>query len=702
MQALTANSIALLKAGATVDIAIHVDGLYGTLDLDRSDLQGGKFTIDRNSVSGSVIEIGNAETTELKFELDNDDRRFDSFVFQGATLTVTATIGIESLAMGKFIVDNQPKKLTTMEIVALDFMAKFNKPYSLSSLVYPATLGQILQDACTYCGVTLNTLTFTNSTHVVTSKPADEDLTFHEIVAWVAELAGANAWMDWNGQLRLSWYQDALDGASIPLTNLVTGGDFSNGTTGWWATAGSIAAAYNTLTSTAGNLNPYGEAITTIATPSPVGKKIYHRLKVKVTNSVCIAIHFYLYREDWAAAILVVSQFDPVANQEYVFSAISTLPVGWLGATHLHLSQQYNDATTANGKEMKVQYASGIDLTAMFGPGNEPSTPEEMDNYLESYSPGTQWFDGTKNVPVQLSELASFDSSDRYPGYEAEESNIQISGIVAHAGNIVYEPAGSTQGYALEISENSLLQSTDAYVTLVNALYAKLGGFTYRPTKVETKGYPHLWPGDMIWKMTDPSGVKFASAIMKHKYTLNGNSEIEAIGESAVYRGYASGSPFTAREKAVIKKVAYTETTTQVTALQQATLDLNETIMNSSGYYVTQVVDPGTGATISYMHDSPTLAGSDVIYTQTGLGFAWTDQGWNGGSPVWKYGYTASGNSVLKTLSVTGINADWINAGTVDANRVAIGAATQFEASSYLTWNAYLGKTWAEVIANAT
>ena len=101
-------------------------------------------------------------------------------------------------------------------------------------------------------------------------------------------------------------------------------------------------------------------------------------------------------------------------------------------------------------------------------------------------------------------------------------------------------------------------------------------------------------------------------------------------------------------------------------------LDLNETIANSSGYHVTEVIDPGTGAKTTYMHDSPTLEGSDVIYTQTGLGFAWTDQGWNSGSPVWNYGYTAAGNAVLKILSVTGINADWVNAGKLSAEYLDI------------------------------
>lgn len=113
-----------------------------------------------------------------------------------------------------------------------------------------------------------------------------------------------------------------------------------------------------------------------------------------------------------------------------------------------------------------------------------------------------------------------------------------------------------------------------------------------------------------------------------------------------------------------------------VDALQAATSALNGLISNSLGYYTTIVTDPDTGAMITYIHDASTLAASVVIYVMTESGLAWTKTGWNGGSPVWSYGLTSDGNALLNILVVNGINADWINAGTFNADLILVGAQT--------------------------
>ena len=154
-------------------------------------------------MSGSALEIGNAETTEIGFLLKNYDGAWNAYSFQGADLTVNLTIGAETLKVGVFTIDTQPKSSGALQIKALDNMVKFNQPYT-TALTDGATLLQILQDACTTCGVTLATTTFTNSTYA--AKIPTEDTTFHAVVAWVAQLAGKVAWFDEDGELNLSWY----------------------------------------------------------------------------------------------------------------------------------------------------------------------------------------------------------------------------------------------------------------------------------------------------------------------------------------------------------------------------------------------------------------------------------------------------------------------------------------------------------------
>ncbi|NLE06989.1 MAG: hypothetical protein GX638_19590, partial [Crenarchaeota archaeon] len=54
----------------------------------------------------------------------------------------------------------------------------------------------------------------------------------------------------------------------------------------------------------------------------------------------------------------------------------------------------------------------------------------------------------------------------------------------------------------------------------------------------------------------------------------------------------------------------------------------------------------------------------------------WTNTGWNSGNPSWVYGYTQDGNAVFRLLSTVGINADWINAGSIDTDVIYVGSET--------------------------
>ena len=84
-------------------------------------------------------------------------------------------------------------------------------------------------------------------------------------------------------------------------------------------------------------------------------------------------------------------------------------------------------------------------------------------------------------------------------------------------------------------------------------------------------------------------------------------------------------------------------------------IEFNDIISNALGLYITDV-DDGNGGTIRYLHDATTLEGSGYIVTQTAQGFAWTNTGWNDGSPVWSYGVTSSGFAMFKRLSAEGID----------------------------------------------
>lgn len=216
MQSFTAESRLMLQGGVPLGVSISVDALSGMLTITQDDMIQDSFAINRSSVSGQTIEIGNADASELVFLLDNDDRRFDDVVFEGAELTVTLSVGAASWVAGIFTVDQPPQGIDTISVAALDNMARFDRPYS-TLLTDRASLLAILQDSCAACGVVLGTTSFTNSDYLAVV-PVDVQISHRQVVAWVAQLAGSNAWVDQTGALRLSWYGDNQGMTEIEVT----------------------------------------------------------------------------------------------------------------------------------------------------------------------------------------------------------------------------------------------------------------------------------------------------------------------------------------------------------------------------------------------------------------------------------------------------------------------------------------------------
>lgn len=94
----------------------------------------------------------------------------------------------------------------------------------------------------------------------------------------------------------------------------------------------------------------------------------------------------------------------------------------------------------------------------------------------------------------------------------------------------------------------------------------------------------------------------------------------------------------------------------------ELTEDLNQRIANANGLYETRITQPG-GATITYMHNKPNLADSDIQMMISDVGVLVTANGTDA-SPTW-YGLTVDGNLIANILQANGINADWINSGAL-------------------------------------
>lgn len=217
MYPISETILTLFKSEQRQMAEIKFETADDTIIITDSDILSGGLVIDRYCVSGEKIEIGSAVAAELTLKLNNADGRFNNVAFEGAELFVQ--IGVKDwsdpnadtfyIPMGYFTVDTVPRKLAAISITALDRMVRFDKDWD-SPISFPTTVGELLTDCCNNCNVLLETVLsgLPNYDYPVTAKPAEEGLTYRQIVQWCAELMGVCAYIDWYGHLRLEWYGD--------------------------------------------------------------------------------------------------------------------------------------------------------------------------------------------------------------------------------------------------------------------------------------------------------------------------------------------------------------------------------------------------------------------------------------------------------------------------------------------------------------
>lgn len=209
------------------------------LRLDNDRIMTGGLRIEDAVSSDDSFDIGAAVINKCTVRINNIDDEFSPYDFTGAEVTAYAGLKlsgdrIEKIRKGIYAVDEAKYTGSTIVLSCLDNMRKFDKPYSLSKLVYPATLGEIVRDACSVCGVYLQTQTFPHYNFAIQSRPADEALTFREVISWAAQIACCFCRCDVYGRLELKWYNvqaletAALDGGSFKPW---TGGDTIDGGT---------------------------------------------------------------------------------------------------------------------------------------------------------------------------------------------------------------------------------------------------------------------------------------------------------------------------------------------------------------------------------------------------------------------------------------------------------------------------------------
>lgn len=193
-----------------------------TINITDANVMENGFTIDRYSCNGTKLEVGTAIASELTLKLDNRQGQFDGIAFEGAELFVEVGIAdwtqdsptVNWMPCGYFTPYIQPRKYSTITLAALDRMMRFDRVVEDGSLTLPVTVAGLVAQVCALFSITLAAAItgLPNASYSVSELPElQQTITYRNLIQWCAGIMGTNAWMDWNGQLRFSWYDNATD-----------------------------------------------------------------------------------------------------------------------------------------------------------------------------------------------------------------------------------------------------------------------------------------------------------------------------------------------------------------------------------------------------------------------------------------------------------------------------------------------------------
>ena len=225
------------------------------LELSGSQIMQGGVKIDDGVSSPGSFDIGSAVIGKLTLNINNMQDEYSDYNFTDAIVTVFVGLKLESriewLKKGVFNADDPTSTQSIITLECLDNMTKFDKQYD-GKLSFPANLQTIVNYCCSKCGVILNTGQFDNYTYRIEKSPFGENpqVTYREILAYCAQIAGCYARCNADGRLELKWFNTAvfpalneLDGGNLVDYNgtNVDGGNFINYNSGDSADGGEFS-----------------------------------------------------------------------------------------------------------------------------------------------------------------------------------------------------------------------------------------------------------------------------------------------------------------------------------------------------------------------------------------------------------------------------------------------------------------------------
>ena len=236
--------------------------------------------------------------------------------------------------------------------------------------------------------------------------------------------------------------------------------------------------------------------------------------------------------------------------------------------------------------------------------------------------------------------------------------DIVITGIKVMNGqsnddaNTDYSGMYGEEGYVLEL-ENELID-TDQLQTVANIIGEQIVGARFRNLEGDLVYNPLVEFGDMVYTY-DRLGNKYLTPLTDVSGNVGGLTTVKTQADDPI-RGSSNFYGNSTKAIVAARQMVQKETSAREEAIKR----LAEALSSSSGLYMTQKPQQD-GSIIYYMHNKATMAESNIIWKLTAEAFAVSIDG----GKTYPYGFAVTGELITRLLYAEGINADYINAGTL-------------------------------------
>ncbi|HZK00336.1 MAG TPA: hypothetical protein VFC79_10020, partial [Tissierellaceae bacterium] len=170
-------------------VEIVINHSSGELILTDKDLMEGSLEVSEGTQSSQEFSVGGTVASDIKFTFVRKEE-YDNIDFMGARINCRVGLRIFEGIDAHFLQPSQPSKMlgyedlweevplgffnvdvvdihrASISLKGIDNMVYLDKPYSLSSLSYPASLFQIYTDICSVADIVIGTTDFPNKDYV--------------------------------------------------------------------------------------------------------------------------------------------------------------------------------------------------------------------------------------------------------------------------------------------------------------------------------------------------------------------------------------------------------------------------------------------------------------------------------------------------------------------------------------------------------